>query len=175
MNPDPDSSTAASRLSLDAIIDDPRWTEALGDPEAVARKIVAACLQSDPNWSRSAASLSVLFADDAQLRDLNGQFRAQDKPTNVLSFPSLSPDEGLGDIAIAFETTAREAVEQGKSFQHHAMHLIAHGVLHLLGYDHQDDSEAEVMEDLERGILARFGVSDPYAVSQSGDQDGIGQ
>lgn len=108
-------------------------------------------------------SLCVLLADDATLRRLNHQFRRQDKPTNVLSFPSAMQENGaLGDIAIAYETCQREAQEEGKTLGDHLTHLVIHGTLHLLGYDHETDEEAETMEMLERQILAKLGIADPY-------------
>src|SRR6185437_11937225 len=94
---------------------------------------------------------------------LNAAFRGKDAPTNVLSFPAAAGAAELGDIALAFGVCAREAAEQGKSLAHHLQHLTAHGVLHLLGYDHESDAEAEVMEAKERAILAGLGVADPYA------------
>ena len=95
---------------------------------------------------------------------LNRDFRGKDKPTNVLSFPAPANPEGhLGDIAIAYGVTAREAETAGKSLADHATHLAVHGVLHLLGYDHETDAEAEVMEPLEDAILAELGIADPYA------------
>lgn len=109
-------------------------------------------------------SLTILLADDATLRRLNREFRGLDKPTNVLSFPAPANLEGhLGDIAVAFETAAREAREAGIGFADHVTHLAVHGVLHLLGYDHADEAGAAVMEPLEIAILARLGIADPYA------------
>ena len=113
---------------------------------------------------RSAAGgVVILLADDAALQRLNRDFRGKDKPTNVLSFPAPANPEGhLGDIAIAYGVTAREAEPAGKSLADHAAHLAVHGVLHLLGYDHQTTAEAEVMESLERATLAALGIADPY-------------
>lgn len=112
------------------------------------------------------AELSLLLTDDAHVRVLNRTWRDQDKPTNVLSFPAADEDEEpgplLGDIAVAHETTAREAAEEGKSFDHHFAHLLVHGLLHLFGYDHESDAEAEEMEALEVDILAGLGIPDPY-------------
>ncbi|WP_274423722.1 rRNA maturation RNase YbeY [Chelativorans sp. YIM 93263] len=114
------------------------------------------------------ASVTLLFSDDETIRGLNDRFRGKDKPTNVLSFPVLSgtvpPDEPapLGDIALAFETVSRESAAEGKSFDHHLAHLIVHGFLHLLGYDHESSHEAEEMEDLEGRILERLAIADPY-------------
>jgi len=118
-----------------------------------------------------ATELAVMLTDDDGIRTLNRNWRSLDKPTNVLSFPALQPatapgpDDAprmLGDIAIAYETTRREAETDAKPFPHHLSHLAVHGFLHLLGYDHIEDSEAEVMEELERRILAKLGIADPY-------------
>ena len=107
--------------------------------------------------------LSVLLADDEAVRELNREWRRKDQPTNVLSFPApATAAPHLGDVALAYETCAREAAEQGKALADHLTHLVAHGVLHLLGWDHQTDAEADQMEALERDILARLGVPDPY-------------
>jgi probable rRNA maturation factor len=109
-------------------------------------------------------SVAILLTDDAEVRQLNRDHRRQDKPTNVLSFPAAETAIGhLGDLALAYETCAREANEQGKPLGHHLAHLVVHGVLHLTGWDHEADAEAEAMERLERTVLARLGVPDPYA------------
>ena len=116
--------------------------------------------------------LAIMLTDDAGIRTLNSNWRGIDKPTNVLSFPALQPtgargpDDAprmLGDIAIAYETTRREADEEGKPFDHHLSHLAIHGFLHLIGYDHENDVDAEEMEALEQTILAQLGIPDPYA------------
>ncbi|MES1197601.1 MAG: rRNA maturation RNase YbeY [Pseudomonadota bacterium] len=113
--------------------------------------------------------VSLLLGDDAGIAALNKEFRGKDGPTNVLSFPPApTPDGGsdesfLGDIAMAAETIAAEAQFQGKSFADHSAHIAVHGFLHLLGYDHMNDSDAEVMERKERAILTSIGISDPYA------------
>ena len=117
-------------------------------------------------------TLAVLLTDDAAVRRLNAQWRGIDKPTNVLSFPPAEMPgdarvKSLGDIAIAHETTAREAETEDKPFAHHLSHLAAHGFLHLMGYDHEKDGDAETMEQLERVILARLGMPDPYATSRA--------
>lgn len=114
------------------------------------------------------AELSLLFTDDAHIRALNRDWRGKDKPTNVLSFPAFAIAPGdpvppmLGDIALAFETVRSEADLEDKPFDHHLTHLVVHGVLHLLGHDHEEDGEAEAMEALERAILARLAIPDPY-------------
>jgi probable rRNA maturation factor len=111
-----------------------------------------------------AGGVTILLADDATVQDLNARFRGKDAPTNVLSFPApATAAPHLGDIALAYGVCSREAQAQGKPLAHHLMHLTAHGVLHLLGYDHQSDADAEAMEALERKILAGLGVPDPYA------------
>jgi probable rRNA maturation factor len=118
------------------------------------------------------AELAIMLTDDAGIRTLNSNWRGIDKPTNVLSFPALQPtgDIGeddaprmLGDIAIAYETTRREADTERKPFDHHLSHLAVHGFLHLIGYDHENDDDAEDMENLEREILGQLGIPDPYA------------
>jgi len=108
--------------------------------------------------------VTILLTDDDSVADLNQRFRGKAGPTNVLSFPApTNPEDHLGDIALAYGVCAREAVEQGKPLALHLQHLVAHGVLHLLGYDHLTEAEAEEMETLERRLLAGLGVPDPYA------------
>ena len=120
-------------------------------------------------FPRTATELSLVFTDDASIREINAEWRSQDKATNVLSFPAFPLEPGgkpgpmLGDIIIARETVEREAVEFEKSFDDHLTHLMVHGFLHLFGYDHMNNSEAERMEGLETRILAGLGLSDPYA------------
>jgi probable rRNA maturation factor len=120
------------------------------------------------------SEISVVLADDALVQDLNHRFRDLDKPTNVLSFPAgdegVAPDCGerqLGDVILALETTRREARDQAKALSAHTSHLVVHGVLHVLGYDHQGDAEAQVMEALERKILASLDIADPYLAPQA--------
>ena len=124
---------------------------------------------------RASVEMSVLLSDDATVRDLNATYRGQDKPTNVLSFAFADglvapvPEHGpflLGDVVLACETIEREAHEQGKCFSDHTIHLVVHGVLHLLGYDHQEPDQGDRMEALETRILAGLGISDPYAHPQ---------
>lgn len=118
--------------------------------------------------------LSLLFTDDAHIARLNTHWRGKPKPTNVLSFPaaagSASPPLGqplpLGDVALGYETVAKEASEAGLTLMDHITHLLVHGLLHLRGYDHEDDAAAEAMERLEAAILARLGIADPYAGSE---------
>ena len=147
---------------IDVEIEDEAWIAALPDAAAVATRAAEATLSSATSGGEG--SITILLADDAEVRRLNAQFRGKDAPTNVLSFPAPETARPqLGDIVLAYGVCAREADAQGKSLAHHLMHLTAHGVLHLLGYDHLTDSDAEVMEDLERHILAGLGVPDPYS------------
>ncbi|HVW91159.1 MAG TPA: rRNA maturation RNase YbeY [Devosia sp.] len=115
---------------------------------------------------KGVAELSILLTDDAEQQVLNRQWRGMDKPTNVLSFPQIEPFaplEGLiGDIVLARETLEREAADLGKPVTEHFTHLVVHGFLHILGYDHIEDDEAAEMEGLETRILARLGIADPY-------------
>lgn len=107
--------------------------------------------------------MTILLTDDAAIRDLNGRFRSKDAATNVLSFPAPETARPhLGDIALAHGVCAQEAAAQGKALADHLSHLVVHGVLHLLGYDHQADAPAEAMEAMERDILSKLGVADPY-------------
>jgi len=141
-------------------IEDPAWLEGLPGAEDLARRAAAAALKgSDPK------GVVVLLASDVAVRELNARFRGHDRATNVLSFPAAANGDGhLGDIALAWGVCAREARDQGKPLGDHVRHLVIHGVLHLLGYDHVDDGEAERMESLESDLLASLGVADPYAL-----------
>jgi probable rRNA maturation factor len=144
-----------------------------GEPEAEAviqRAIAAAAEAVDADVGD--AELAVMLTDDSGIRTLNGNWRGIDKPTNVLSFPALQPTAPsrpgdaprmLGDIAIAYETMRQEADDEQKPFDHHLSHLAVHGFLHLIGYDHETEGEAEAMEALEQEILAQLGIPDPYA------------
>jgi len=149
------------------------WTAKLPDVEERCRQVAAITLgaaAATVDLPSERLEVSVLLTDDSQVQELNRDYRQQDKPTNVLSFAALDEDSPLppdgpillGDVIVAFQTTEREAVEEGKSFADHFSHLVVHGVLHLLGYDHLEDDEAEEMESLERSILGALGVPDPY-------------
>ena len=164
--------TATTVPLVETTTEDPRW-DAFDLPSLAetTTQTVLSALELDPDGYE----VSVLGCDDARIADLNADFRGKAKPTNVLSWPSedraaaidgaaphpARPDE-LGDIAIAWDTCAREAAEQGKDMRDHVTHLLVHGVLHLLGYDHIRDKDAALMEATEIRILARMGVSDPY-------------
>lgn len=146
-------------LEIDSIVEAEGWEAALGEaPDVVALRVVRASAAGEA----SLGAVSVLFADDAAVRVLNRTWRGKDAPTNVLSFPAPEGFGMLGDIALAYETIAAEAVAQGKSALAHTTHLIAHGFLHLVGYDHAEDADAERMEARERDILASLGLPDPY-------------
>lgn len=141
---------------IDIEIEDPAWSEALPNAGQLALEAAEA--------ATAEGGLAILLTDDAAVAELNLRFRDKAGPTNVLSFPApANPESHLGDIALAYGVCAREAVEQGKPLAHHLQHLVAHGVLHLVGYDHQTETEAEEMEALERRILAGLGIPDPYA------------
>lgn len=163
-------------MSVDIVFEDPRWEEA--GLQALADRACAAVLA---HLDVDGAEIAVLGCDDARIAELNGEFRAKGQPTNVLSWPSeeraadvpgAQPDPPapdfpgepleLGDVAIAYDTCAREAAEQGKEFDTHVTHLMVHATLHLLGYDHIDDKDAALMEGLEVEILGKMGISDPY-------------
>jgi probable rRNA maturation factor len=141
------------------------------EAEAVIQRAIAAAAET-VDADVGDAELAVMLTDDSGIRTLNSNWRGIDKPTNVLSFPALQPTAPpqvgdaprmLGDIAIAYETLRKEADDDGKPFDHHLSHLAVHGFLHLIGYDHEQDDQAEAMEALEREILAQLGIPDPYA------------
>lgn len=140
----------------------------LADFEDVVRQAVASALVA-ANEDVSGCEVSLLFTDDAAIAELNAEWRGKGSPTNVLSFPTAEDmplPEGeprpLGDIVLAYGVISREAVEQGKTLRDHTAHLIVHGTLHLIGYDHETDDDAEEMERLETGILKGLGISNPY-------------
>ena len=147
-------------ISID--VEDDSWCK-LADIEACVSRAIEAVLPGDGR------SIDVVLTSDAEIQAINREWRGFDKPTNVLSFPSpeMPVPEGevahLGDLVLAYETMAHEAIEVGKPLADHVTHLVVHGTLHLLGFDHEDDAEAEVMEQKERDILAGLGLADPYA------------
>jgi probable rRNA maturation factor len=169
MTPYPQGDAGAA---VDIVIESPLW-QAVPDVEAVIRRAVA--LAADPAVGAGRYSeVAVLLCDDATMAELNARWRGLNHATNVLSFPATPAVRAaaarvpLGDIAIAYETVACEAAEQGKAVADHVAHLVVHGFLHLLGYDHHRNDEAERMERLERDILARIGIADPYASGDAG-------
>jgi probable rRNA maturation factor len=141
---------------IDVEVEDQAWLRSLADVEHLTRQAAQAATAG------AAGDLVVLLTNDAALRALNLRFLGKDRPTNVLAFPD--PGAGrLGDIALAHGVCVSEALEQGKPLADHLRHLVVHGALHLMGYDHQDDAEAAHMEALERELLARMNIADPYA------------
>ena len=159
-------------MQIDVVIEAPEW-EAV-DLAGIADRAVRATLRH-LSLERDGVGVSLLGCDDARIAALNADFRGKPQPTNVLSWPAedLAPGmpggdpappglEEIGDIAIAYETCAREAVAQGKPLDAHVTHLLVHATLHLLGYDHMTDPDADKMEALEVEILATLGVPDPY-------------
>ena len=146
------------------------WQTETDAESVIHRAIATAAEMVDADVDE--AELAVMLTDDAGIRTLNNNWRGIDKPTNVLSFPALQPsgprgpDDAprmLGDIAIAYQTMRKEAADEQKPFDHHLSHLAVHGFLHLIGYVHEKDDDAEAMEALETEILAQLGIPDPYA------------
>lgn len=160
-------------MSVDCLVEDRRW----GDIDTLAETATDAVFER-LGIEPSAFEVSVLACNDARIAVLNEDFRGKPRPTNVLSWPSeergvavdgempLAPkvgvDSELGDIAIAYDTCAREAAEAGKTMRDHTLHLLIHGTLHLLGFDHERDRDATLMEGLETEILGKLGLGDPY-------------
>ena len=154
----------AAAPSIDILIESALWKE---EPEhqAILRQAIAAAAREA---SSKPAELAIVLTDDSAIRALNRKWRGRDEPTNVLSFPAGAAGTAtgqaahLGDIVIAYETSAREASCEGRLFAHHLAHLAVHGYLHLLGFDHETDPEAVVMERLEAEILSQLGVANPH-------------
>ncbi|HTO40701.1 MAG TPA: rRNA maturation RNase YbeY [Rhizomicrobium sp.] len=144
---------------ITVIVEDPLWRKAASARTALKRAATLAFARA----GKDRCAFSILLAGDEKLRALNASFRARDTATNVLSFPSDDMDY-LGDIAIAYGVTAAEAEAQDKSFSHHAAHLAVHGVLHLLGYDHETEADALKMEPLEIEILKELKIPNPYLI-----------
>ncbi len=160
-------------LIVEIAVEEPKW-RALGDLEAIASQSMEAALRESEEDPAQGAEVSLLFCDDARMQALNRDFRGKDRPTNVLSFPGPDlpePAPVLGDIALGYETIVREAQEQGKSFADHTRHMIVHGFLHLLGYDHETAAEASEMEAMEIRILRRLGVENPYGEPREPEPD----
>jgi probable rRNA maturation factor len=153
-------------IAIDLSIASDGWS-ALPDPETLTRRAADAALAAVPERPGAGLEVALLLTDDAAMRELNRLWRGKDTPTDVLSFPAPEQPGNrgvrpLGDIALGFETVAAEAEAQAKTLADHAAHLIVHGVLHLLGYDHGTEAEASEMEALEVKALARLGIADPY-------------
>jgi len=173
--PGPALAAGQTRVEVPITMADPAW-KGLGGVRAIVRKAALAamreCAEAGPEKSRPGnfgpVEISILLTGDAEIRALNRDYRKVDSATNVLAFASgaLAPAEGaprlLGDVVLAFGTVSREAEETGIEFSHHLAHLVVHGVLHLLGYDHVAVVDAETMERAEVRILATLGIGDPY-------------
>lgn len=167
-------------ITIDILIESPLWGDPDQEENEAYQTLARAC--TDAVWKRldlqdNDTELSLVLTDDASIKVINAQWRNKDKATNVLSFPAFDiapgdePGPMLGDIIIAHETVSREAAEEHKSFDQHLHHMIVHGLLHLLGYDHEDDEEAEEMEGLEREILHALAIPDPYTVHSTDNEN----
>jgi probable rRNA maturation factor len=176
------SASTTQHLDISFSLEAGDWEAAVADVETLVEAAARAAFKAAERpeiLNGAPAEMSLVLADDALVQTLNRDYRDKDKPTNVLSFALLDDledtddvlarDEGMpiliGDVILAFETVQREAREQGKSIEDHLTHLVIHGVLHLLGYDHQSDPDADRMERLETSILARMGIADPYSAN----------
>lgn len=163
-------SRRAAAPAIDIQTQSPLWDAQPLAAQTVRDAIAAAAAElATPD-----GEVSIVLTDDTSIQKLNREWRGIDKPTNVLSFPAATlglqgPPRLLGDVIIAYETLAREAAEEAKPFLHHLAHIAVHGHLHLLGYDHRTDSEAGAMEALERDILSRLRIADPYRGYAPGD------
>jgi len=165
----------AAALQVDVTCMAEGWpAEAAGLAERAARLV----WETPESGGGGPAELSLVLAGDGTVRELNRDWRGRDAPTNVLSFPADQPGlppetpRPLGDVVLALETIRREAEQQGKPFADHLGHLVVHGVLHLLGFDHNETAEAEKMESLETRLLARLGIADPYAPRPGAGENG---
>jgi probable rRNA maturation factor len=174
----PDEAAAAPDVTVS--VEDPRWTEPLAALGAGALEDAARAALAAGGGPAGPAELVLVLTGDAEVRRLNRMYRGVDAPTNVLSFAMTEAAEGepdaapqgapvlLGDVYLAYETVSAEAAMPGRTWRAHLLHLVIHGVLHLIGYDHGSDSDAATMERLEARILAGFGVADPYAGAGAG-------
>jgi probable rRNA maturation factor len=149
------------RPHIEIVIEERKWSAHRGLSRRLEQAARLALWRG--GCRRRGADVSILLADDSRLKALNARFRGKNRPTNVLAFETVSGGAShLGDIAVAYGLSAREARAQGKTLARHAAHLVVHGVLHLLGFDHQTVREAAKMEPLETAILAELGIPDPY-------------
>ena len=172
MNADPDP---ARSLEIDLAEPCAAWREHLPDAAALCIAAARRAFEAVTLRPAGAAELSIVLGDDLLVRSLNRQWRGKDRATNVLSFSALDEELPpgapllLGDVVLAYETIAREAAEQGKPLADHLQHLVVHGTLHLLGFDHEEAEAAARMEALETGVLSGLGVADPYGTADSAD------
>jgi len=157
-------------IEIDITIQEECWNDAINDIDNLIREAISTALHNHINALES-VEISIVLADDHIIQELNKAYREKDMPTNVLSFPMSEPKDlkkplipfcSLGDIILAYETITREAKEQNKRLSDHFTHMLVHGCLHLLHYDHIDNDEAEVMEKQEITLLAQLGIKNPY-------------
>ena len=148
---------------IDIEIEEDGWLDVLPDAQLVVETGIQAVFKAIE--FNEQVDIVVLLCDDKEMKALNKEYRQKDAPTNVLSFPApkMPGIAHLGDMALGLETCVREAKEQQKTLKNHVLHLSIHGALHLLGYDHMNDEEAEIMEHLEMKILKKMGIKNPYA------------
>jgi probable rRNA maturation factor len=158
-----------SSHTIEVTVEANAWQTAVTDPEQLCRRTVSSVLRREAATAGLTVEVGIVLADDARVRLLNRDFRGQDRATNVLSFPAGDDAASmagrprlLGDVVVALETMQREAAADGTRLADHLAHLLVHGMLHLLGYDHESDEEAERMEAREIELLAGLGVADPY-------------
>jgi probable rRNA maturation factor len=154
------------RLEVEIVRHGEAWGAEVTD--AALERAARGAFDAAPPLPQGTYHLTLVLTDDEEMRNLNRSWRGKDAPTNVLSFPAGEAAQGfLGDVVLARETTRKEALEQNIALQAHVAHLVVHGVLHLLGFDHTENEAAERMEALEREALAALGVADPYAAEAS--------
>lgn len=156
---------AGRRLAIDVARHADAWAVA-GISDVMLERAAWAALNAVPDLQPADCEIALVLTDDAEMRMLNRTWRGKDTPTNVLSFragESLGDTEFLGDVVVAYETAMKEACEDNLTFPDHVSHLVVHGILHLIGFDHEGDSDAELMEAIESKALAALGIADPYA------------
>lgn len=161
----PTARTRKATPVVGVVVDAPSWRKHKTAMPLIRRaaRLALTALPADLLPLGGEGEVTILLTDDKQMRALNAQFRGKRRPTNVLSFESSGDGASLGDIALGYETIAKQARDQGKDFAAHAAHLAAHGVLHLLGYAHEKPKDEALMEALETALLAKLGIADPYA------------
>jgi|CXWL01.1.fsa_nt_gi probable rRNA maturation factor len=152
-----------NKLDISFHVQNPLWKTRLRPYTKTVQMVLETALsETKLKNSKNNFEIAVVLTDDAFVKDLNRQYRGKNKPTNVLSFPASPMTSELGDIVLAIETIEKEAREQKKTFRNHATHLLVHGFLHLLGYDHIEEKQADIMEKMEIKILEKLGVTNPY-------------
>ena len=162
-----ESETVNNLVNIEIQIDEDGWTSLDKVEDLCKIAVQRACIETKQKFMQG-AELCILLTNDTEICKLNKQWRGLDKPTNVLSFPAVSPEKlakspMLGDIALGFQTVEKEAINDQKTIENHLTHLIIHGFLHILGYDHEIDEDATIMEALEIRILENLNIANPYA------------